>query len=139
MQASARTCGRRAAGSMTPKCRLNSSQYTSIITHRVIQHAAISFWFSETRLRLPQVNKSVNFLRSERSIDTVIHFYFYFFLIHSRVLCSQPVRGNVRRTGRIFPEHFERSFFDPEYSFVAVRRILPTRLAKQTFAQLRTN
>ena len=53
--------------------------------------------------------------------------------------CSQPIRGNVRRIGRMFPEHVERSFLDPEYSFVAVRRILPTRFAKQKFAQLRTN
>ena len=72
-------------------------------------------------------------------MDTVIHFYFYFFLIHRRALCSQPIRGNVRRTGQIFPEHnIERSFLDPEYSFIAVRRIPRTRFAKQKFAQLRT-
>ena len=54
-------------------------------------------------------------------------------------LCSHPVRSNVRRTGRMFPEHVERSFLDPEYSFVAVRRILRTIFAKpQKFAQLRT-
>ena len=34
-----------------------SSQYTFIIPHRVIQLTTISFWVSETRLRLPQVNK----------------------------------------------------------------------------------
>ena len=38
----------------------------------------------------------------------------------------------------MLPEHVERSFLDTEYSFVAVRRILPTRFAKQKFAQLRT-
>ena len=54
-------------------------------------------------------------------------------------LCSQPFRGNICRTGRIFPEHVERSFLDPEYSFVAVRRIPRTRFAKQMFVQLRTN
>ena len=32
-------------------------------------------------------------------------------------LCSQPVRGNDRRTGQMFPEHVERSFLDPEYTF----------------------
>ena len=47
-------------------------------------------------------------------------------------LCSQPIRGNVRRIKRMFPEHVERSFLDPEYSFVAVRRILPTRFAKKS-------
>ena len=54
-------------------------------------------------------------------------------------LCSQPIRGNVRRIGRMFPEHAERSFLDPEYSFIAVGRILRTIFAKQKFAQLKTN
>ena len=46
-------------------------------------------------------------------------------------LCSQTIRGNVRRIGRMFPEHVERSFLEPEYSFVAVERIFPTRFAKK--------
>ena len=37
-------------------------------------------------------------------------------------LCSQPIRGNVRRIRRIFPEHVERSFLDPEYSHLGSRR-----------------
>ena len=76
---------------------------------------------------------------SEVPSDIVIHSHFYFFLIHRRALCSQPVRGNVCRIGRMFPEYVQRSFLDPEYSFVAVRRILRTIFAKQKFAQLRTN
>ena len=47
------------------------------------------------------------------------------------VLCSQPIRGNVHRIGRRFPEHVERSFLDPEYSFVAVRRILRTIIIRE--------
>ena len=54
-------------------------------------------------------------------------------------LCSQPIRGNVCRIGWMFPEHAERSFLDPKYSFVAVRWIFPTRFAKQKLTQLRTN
>ena len=54
-------------------------------------------------------------------------------------LCSQPIGGSVHRIGWMFPEHAERSFLDPKYSFVTVQRILPTRFAKQRFAQLRTN
>ena len=50
---------------------------------------------------------------SEEPSDTVIHFYFCFFFIHRRVLLS----ANDRRLGRMFPEHVERSFLDPEYSF----------------------
>ena len=32
-------------------------------------------------------------------------------------LCSQPIRDNDRWIGRMFPEHVERSFLGPEYSF----------------------
>ena len=64
---------------------------------------------------------------------------FSFFLIYRRALRSQTIRGKVRRIGRMFPGHAERSFLDPEYSFVAVRRITRTIFAKQKFAQLRTN
>ena len=37
----------------------------------------------------------------------------------------------------MFPEHVERSFLDPECSFVAVGRIFRTTSTKQKFAQLR--
>ena len=60
--------------------------------------------------------KNVPSEASEVPSDTVIHFPFSFFLIHRRALYSQPIRGKVRRTGRIFPEHVERSFLDPEYN-----------------------
>ena len=56
MQASARTCGRRATDNMI-KNVIKSRQYILIIPHGVIQVTTISFWVSETRLRLPQVIK----------------------------------------------------------------------------------
>ena len=69
------------------------------------------------------------------------HPFLLLFLPHPQqtILCSQPIRGKVRRTGQIFPEHVERSFLDPKNSFVPVGRISRTKFAKQTFAQLRTN
>ena len=54
MHASAGTCSRQ----HDPKCRLKSSPYTLIIPHMVIQLTTISFWVPETRLCLPQVNRS---------------------------------------------------------------------------------
>ena len=39
------------------EARVKSSQYTFIIPHRVLQLTTISFWVSETRLHLSQVNK----------------------------------------------------------------------------------
>ena len=69
----------------------------------------------------------------EEPSDTVIHFYFYFFTSSTGELCSQPIRGNDRRIGRMFPEHVERSFWDSEYSFdeyfqlVSRRKVRPIK------------
>ena len=111
MQASARTCGRRAADSMIEKCRLKSSQHTLslIIPHRVIQLITISFWVSETRLRLTQVNKfpltRVKNLATPSSI--------FIFSSSTGELCSQPVRGNDRRIGRMFQNMLSEAFWTP--------------------------
>ena len=109
-----------------PKCKIKSSQYTLIIPHRVIQLTAISFWVPKTRL--PPTNQ-----------QTPSSIFIFISSSATGELCSQPVRGNVRQIGRMFPEHVERNFLDPEYSFVAVRRLLRTMFAKQKFAHLRTN
>ena len=114
-----------------------SSQYTLIIPHRVIQLTTISFWVPETRLRLPQVNKKVPPKRVKNPV-TPSSIFVFIYSSSAGELCSQPIRGNVRRLGRMFPEHVARSFLDPEYRFVAVGRILRTIFAKQKFAQLRT-
>ena len=109
MQASARTCGRRSSRQHDKKCRLKSSQYTFIIPHRVIQLTTISFWVSETRLRLPQVNKFPP--KQVKNLATPSSIFLY------PQLCSQPIRGNDRQIGRMFPEHVQQSFLDPKYSF----------------------
>ena len=61
-------------------------------------------------------NKQIPSKASEKPSDAVIHFYFIF-SSSTGELCSQPIRGNDRQIGRMFPEHVERSFLDPEYSF----------------------
>ena len=109
MQASARTCDRQ----HDRKCRRKSSQYTLIIPHRVIQLSTISFWVSETRLRFPQVNK----FPPKRVKSLAIPSSIFIFVFSTGEFCSQPIRGNDRPIGRMFPEHVERSFLDPEYSF----------------------
>ena len=99
-----------------------------IIPHRLIQLTTISCWVPETRLRLPQVNKfHPKRVKNLATLSSI-------FISYSSTgeLCSQPIRGNVHCTGWMFPEHVERSFLDPEYSFVAVQRILPTRFAKKS-------
>ena len=131
MQASAQTCSRQ----HDPNCRLKSSQYTLIIPHRVIQLTAMSFWVPKTRLHLLQANKfPPKWVKHLATLSSI-----FIFSSPTGELCSQPVRGNVRQTGWMFPEHVEQNFLDPEYSFVAVQRILQTIFAKKKFTQLRTN
>ena len=99
----------------------------------------MSFWVPETRLH---PHKSTNGpFPSESSEASTDHPFLFLFLPHPQEnsLCSQSIRGKLRRTGRTFLKHVERSFLDPEYSFVSVRRIPRTRFSKQTFVQLRTN
>ena len=135
MQASGRTCGRRAADSIIENgglTQVKSSQYTLIIPHRVIQLTTISFWVPETRLCLPHINKLKTTLKRVKNLATPSSILILICSSSTGELCSQPIRDNVRRIGRMFPEHAERSFLDPEYSFVAVRRILPTRFAKKS-------
>ena len=77
--------------------------------------------FSETRLRLPQVNTSqqINKFPSKRvkNLATPSSIFIFVFSPFTGELCSQPIRGNDRPIGRMFPEHVERRFLDPEYSF----------------------
>ena len=109
MQASARTCGRCAADSMIENVG------SRIIPHRVLQLTTISFWVSETRLHLPQVNKFP--LKRVKNLATPSSIFILFFSSSTGELCSQPIRGNDRPVGQVFPEHVERSFLHPEYSF----------------------
>ena len=135
------------------KCRLKSSQYTFIIPHRVIQLTTISFWVSETRLPLPQVNKFP--LKRVKNLATSSSIFIFIFSSSTGELCSQPITGNDCQIGRMFPEHVERSFLDPEYSFDEYfqlgsrRKVRPIKkqlgssktsnqVHEQTFAQLRT-
>ena len=132
MQASAQTCGRNKADSMIQN--VSYGQYTWIIPHRVVQ--LLSFWVPGDKAT-PPTSLLVSSLGSKWSIDTVIHFYFSSFLIHRRALCSQPARGKVCQTGRIFPEQVERSFLNRKHSFITVHQIPWTRFTKQNFTQLR--
>ena len=52
-----------------------------------------------------------------KNLATPSSIFIFIFSSSTGGLCSQPIRGNVRRIGRMFPEHVERSFLDLEYSF----------------------
>ena len=119
------------------KCRLKSSQVKSVYFNHPSQGNSTNYYIilgprdkaapptSQQIKKFPP--KRVKYLATSSSIKKSSS--------SAGKLCSQPIRGNVHRIGRMFPEHVERSFLDPEYSFVAVRRILRTIFAKQKFAQ----
>ena len=157
MQSSARTCSRQ----RDRQCRLKSSQYTFIIPHRVIQLTAISFWVLRDKAA-PPTSQQINKFPPKRVKNLATPSSIFIFISSSATgeLCSQPIRGNVRRIGRRFPEHVERSFLPgtpniassqlDEYSQLGSRRkVRPIKnqpgspntsnwVREQTFAQLRT-
>ena len=51
------------------------------------------------------------------NLATPSSIFIFIFSSSTGELRSQPIRGNDRRIGRMFPEHVERSFLDPEFSF----------------------
>ena len=124
-------------------CRLKSSQVQSIYFNHPSQGNSTNHYLilGPRDKAAPPTSQQIKKIPPKRVKNLATPSSIFIFIFSSSIgeLCSQPTRGNVRRIGRMFPEHIERSFLDPEYSFVAVRRILPTRFAKQKFAQLRTN
>ena len=105
------------------KCRLKSSQVKSIYFHHPSQGNSTNYYLI-LGLRdkaAPPTSQQINKFPPKRvknlATPSSIFFYFFYFSSSTGELCSQPVRGNDRRIGRMFPEHVERSFLDPEYSF----------------------
>ena len=74
----------------------------------------------------PPISQQINKFPPKRVKNLTTPSSIFIFISSSSTgeLCSQPIRGNVRWIGR--------SFLDPEYSLVAVRRILPTRFEEPT-------
>ena len=132
MQASARTCGRQ----HDRKCRLKSSQVKSIYFHHPSQGNSTNYYLilGPRDKAAPPTSQQINKFppKQVKNLATPSSIFIFISSSSTGELCSQSISGNVRRIGRMFPEHVERSFLDPEYSFVTVQRILPTRFAKKS-------
>ena len=103
------------------KCRLKSNQVKSIYFNHPSQGNSTNCYLV-LGLRdkaAPPTSQQINKLRPKRvkNLATPSSIFIFVFSSSTGEPCSQPVRGNVRRIGRMFPEHVERSFSDPEYSF----------------------
>ena len=119
MQASARTCGRHAADSVIEN--VGSSQVKSIYFNHPSQGNSTNYYLI-LGLRdkaAPPTSQQINKFPPKRveNLATPLSIFIFIFSSSTGELCSQPIRGNDRRIGRMFPEHVERSFLDPEYSF----------------------
>ena len=119
IQASARTCGRRAADSTIEN--VGYSQVKSIYFHHHSQGNSINYYLI-LGLRdkaAPPTSQQINKFPPNRveNLATQSSIFIFIFSSSTGELCSQPIRGSDRRIGRMFPEHVERSFLDPEYSF----------------------
>ena len=107
------------------KCRLKSSQVKSIYFHHPSQGTSTNYYLI-LGLRdkaAPPTSQQTNKFPPKRvkNLATPSSIFLFSsatdFSSSTGELSSQPIRGNDRRIGRMFPEHVERSFLDPEYSF----------------------
>ena len=119
------------------KCRLKSSHVKSIYFHHPSQGNSINYYLI-LGLRdkaAPPTSHQINKFLPKRVENPATPSSIFIFIFSSTTgeLCSQPIRGNDRRIGRMFPEHVERSFLDPEYSFdeyfqlVSRRKVRPVK------------
>ena len=119
MQASARTCGRRAADSMIEN--VGYSQVKSTYFHHPSQGNSTNYYviLGLRDKAAPPTSQQINKFPPKRvkNLATPSSIFIFIFSSSTGGFCSQPIRGNDRRIGRMFPEHVERRFLDPEYSF----------------------
>ena len=105
------------------KCRIKSSQHTFIIPHRVLQGTSANYYLilglRDKAAPPTSQQKQINKFHPKRvkNLATPSSIFIFIFSSSTGELCSQPIKGNDRRIGRMSPEHVERSFLDPEYSF----------------------
>ena len=108
------------------KCRLKSSQVKSIYFNHPSQGNSTNYYLI-LGLRdkaAPSTSQQINKFPPKRvknlaTPSSIFIFVFSSFTgepIRGNQRQSQPIRGNDRPTGRMFPEHVERRFLDPEYS-----------------------
>ena len=103
------------------KCRLKSNQVKSIYFNHPSHSNSTNYYLirglrdKAARETSQQINKFPP--KRVKNLATPSSIFIFVFSSFTGELCSQPIRGNDRPIGRMFPEHVERRFLDPEYSF----------------------
>ena len=103
------------------KCRLKSSKFKSIYCNHPSQGNSPNYYLI-LGLRdkaAPSTSQQINKFppKQVKNLVTLSSIFILGFSSFKGELCSQPVRGNDHPIGRMFPEHVERRYLDPEYSF----------------------
>ena len=101
------------------ECRLKSSQVSILSSSLTGNSTNYYLSLSLQDKAAPSTSQQINRFPSKRVKNLVTPSSIFIFIFSSSTgeLCSQPIRGNDRRIGRMFPEHVERSFLDHGYSF----------------------
>ena len=98
------------------KCRLKSSQVKSIYFHHSSQGNSTNYYLilGPRDKAAPPASQQINKFPPKRVTNLATPSSIFIFISTSSTgeLRSQRIRGSVRRTGRMFPEHVERSFLD---------------------------
>ena len=101
------------------KCRLKSSHVKSIyFNHPSRGNSPNCYLILGLRDKAaPSTSQQINKFPPKRvkNLATPSSIFIFVFSSFTGELCSQPIRGNDRPIGRMFPEHVERRFLDPEY------------------------
>ena len=108
------------------KCRLKSSQVKPVYFNHPSQGNSTNYYLilglrdKAAPFTSQQINKfPPKRVKNQATPSSIFIFVFSSFTgepIRGNQRQSQPIRGNDRPTGRMFPEHVERRFLDPEYS-----------------------
>ena len=102
------------------KCRLKSSLVKSIYFYHPSQGTSTNYYLIlglQDKVAPPtsqQINKFPP--KQVKNLVTPSSIFIFIFSSSTGELCSQPIRGNDRRIERMFPEHVQWSFLDPEHS-----------------------
>ena len=103
------------------KCRLKSSQIKSVYFNHPSQGNSTNYYLilGLQDKAAPSTSQQINKfpLKRVKNLATLSSIFILVFSPFTGELCSQPIRGNDCLIGRMFPEHVERRFLDPEYNF----------------------
>ena len=119
------------------KCRLKSSHVKSVYFNHPSQGTWTNYYtiLGPRDKTAPPTSQQIGQFPPKRVKYRHPRSFFFFFILHPQEssLCSQPFRGKVRRTGRIFQKLADEAFWTPNIAALVCRKNR-TRFTKKKFA-----